>query len=237
MLPINSVQYGNILTHIRVNYMHQNDKKLMVAKAALDYVDTRQVVGIGSGSTVEIFITLLNKIRSKIDACVSSSNKTSQLLTDNGFRVIELREAGTIPIYIDGADEANKQKQLIKGGGGALTREKIVASSAEKFVCIIDDSKFVSKLGNFPLPIEVISMAQSKIALEMVKGGARPVLRENFVTDNQNVILDVHGMNINQPIELEKEINNLPGVVTNGLFSIRPADVLLISDGDSVKSI
>ncbi len=217
--------------------MHQNDKKLIVAKAALDYVDKRQVIGIGSGSTVEMFITLLDKIRSKVDACVSSSVRTSQLLNENGFRVIELREAGTIPVYIDGADEANKQKQLIKGGGGALTREKIVASSSERFVCIIDDSKYVSKLGKFPLPIEVISMAQSKIALEMVKKGARPVLRENFVTDNNNIILDVHGMDINEPMILEKEINNLPGVVTNGLFSLRPADVLLISDGNKVESL
>ena len=217
--------------------MHQNDKKLIVAEAALDYVDTRQVIGIGSGSTVEMFINLLGKIRSKVDACVSSSIRTSQLLNKNGFRVIELREAGTIPVYVDGADEANKQKQLIKGGGGALTREKIVASSSEKFVCIIDDSKYVSKLGKFPLPIEVISMAQSKIALEMVKKGARPVLRENFVTDNNNIILDVHEMDINEPIIVEKEINNLPGVVTNGLFSLRPADVLLISDGNKVKNL
>ena len=217
--------------------MHQNDKKLIVAEAALDYVGTRQVIGIGSGSTVEMFINLLGKIRSKVDACVSSSIRTSQLLNKNGFRVIELREAGTIPVYVDGADEANKQKQLIKGGGGALTREKIVASSSEKFICIIDDSKYVSKLGKFPLPIEVISMAQSKIALEMVKKGARPVLRENFVTDNNNIILDVHGMDINEPMILEKEINNLPGVVTNGLFSLRPADVLLISDGNKVKNL
>ena len=217
--------------------MHQNDKKQRVAEAALDYVDTRQVIGIGSGSTVEIFINLLDKIRSKVDACVSSSMKTTQLLDENGFRVIELREAGTIPIYIDGADEANKQKQLIKGGGGALTREKIVASSSEKFICIIDDSKLVSKLGKFPLPIEVISMAQSKIALEMVKKGARPVLRDNFITDNNNIILDVHGMDINEPMLLEREINDLPGVVTNGLFSLRPADVLLISDGNEVNNI
>ena len=217
--------------------MHQNDKKQMAAEAALGYVDTRQVIGIGSGSTVEIFINLLDKIRSKIDACVSSSMKTTQLLDQNGFRVIELREAGTISIYIDGADEANKQKQLIKGGGGALTREKIVASSSEKFICIIDDSKYVSKLGKFPLPIEVIPMAQSKIALEMVKKGARPVLRENFLTDNKNIILDVHGMDINEPMVLEREINDLPGVVTNGLFSLRPADVLLISDGKEVNNI
>ena len=217
--------------------MHQNDKKQMAAEAALDYVDTRQVIGIGSGSTVEIFINLLDKIRPKIDACVSSSMKTTQLLDQNGFRVIELREAGTISIYIDGADEANKQKQLIKGGGGALTREKIVASSSEKFICIIDDSKYVSKLGKFPLPIEVIPMAQSKIALEMVKKGARPVLRENFLTDNKNIILDVHGMDINEPMVLEREINDLPGVVTNGLFSLRPADVLLISNGNEVNNI
>ena len=217
--------------------MHQNDKKQMAAEAALGYVDTRQVIGIGSGSTVEIFINLLDKIRSKIDACVSSSMKTTQLLDQNGFRVIELREAGTISIYIDGADEANKQKQLIKGGGGALTKEKIVASSSEKFICIIDDSKYVSKLGKFPLPIEVIPMAQSKIALEMVKKGARPVLRENFLTDNKNIILDVHGMDINEPMVLEREINDLPGVVTNGLFSLRPADVLLISNGNEVNNI
>ena len=217
--------------------MHQNDKKQMAAEAALGYVDTRQVIGIGSGSTVEIFINLLDKIRSKIDACVSSSMKTTQLLDQNGFRVIELREAGTISIYIDGADEANKQKQLIKGGGGALTREKIVASSSEKFICIIDDTKYVSKLGKFPLPIEVIPMAQSKIALEMVKKGARPVLRENFLTDNKNIILDVHGMDINEPMVLEREINDLPGVVTNGLFSLRPADVLLISNGNEVNNI
>ena len=217
--------------------MHQNDKKQMAAEAALGYVDTRQVIGIGSGSTVEIFINLLDKIRSKIDACVSSSMKTTQLLDQNGFRVIELREAGNISIYIDGADEANKQKQLIKGGGGALTREKIVASSSEKFICIIDDSKYVSKLGKFPLPIEVIPMAQSKIALEMVKKGARPVLRENFLTDNKNIILDVHGMDINEPMVLEREINDLPGVVTNGLFSLRPADVLLISNGNEVNNI
>ena len=217
--------------------MHQNDKKQMAAEAALGYVDTRQVIGIGSGSTVEIFINLLDKIRSKIDACVSSSMKTTQLLDQNGFRVIELREAGTISIYIDGADEANKQKQLIKGGGGALTREKIVASSSEKFICIIDDTKYVSKLGKFPLPIEVIPMAQSKIALEMVKKGARPVLRENFITDNKNIILDVHGMDINEPMVLEREINDLPGVVTNGLFSLRPADVLLISNGNEVNNI
>lgn len=237
MLAGYSVQYWNILTHIRANYMHQNDKKQMVAEAVLDYIDTGQVLGIGSGSTVEIFISHLNKIRSKIDACVSSSDKTSQLLDQNGFRVIELREVGTIPIYIDGADEANKQKQLIKGGGGALTREKIVASCSEKFICIIDDSKFVSKLGKFPLPIEVISMAQRKIALEMIKKGARPVLRENFITDNKNIILDVHGMDINEPIVLERELNNMPGVVTNGLFSQKPADVLLISDGINVKNI
>ena len=217
--------------------MHQNDKKQMAAEAALGYVDTRQVIGIGSGSTVEIFINLLDKIRSKIDACVSSSMKTTQLLDQNGFRVIELREAGNISIYIDGADEANKQKQLIKGGGGALTREKIVASSSEKFICIIDDTKYVSKLGKFPLPIEVIPMAQSKIALEMVKKGARPVLRENFITDNKNIILDVHGMDINEPMVLEREINDLPGVVTNGLFSLRPADVLLISNGNEVNNI
>ena len=162
---------------------------------------------------------------------------TTKLLKSKGFNVIELREAGKIPLYVDGADEANAHRQLIKGGGGALTREKILADSSDKFTCIIDDSKYVKMLGKFPLPIEVISIAQSKIALEMIKLGGRPVLRENFITDNGNVILDVHDLKIEQPIDMEKKINNIPGVVTNGLFSIRPADKLLISDGNKVIDI
>tara|TARA_B100000579_G_scaffold78242_1_gene60666 strand:- start:1334 stop:1987 length:654 start_codon:yes stop_codon:yes gene_type:complete len=217
--------------------MHQNDKKFQVAQNVIEMIESGTLLGVGSGSTVNIFIELLVQIKSKIDACVSSSEITTKLLKSKGFNVIELREAGKIPLYVDGADEANAHRQLIKGGGGALTREKILADSSDKFTCIIDDSKYVKMLGKFPLPIEVISIAQSKIALEMIKLGGRPVLRENFITDNGNVILDVHDLKIEQPIDMEKKINDIPGVVTNGLFSIRPADKLLISDGNKVIDI
>lgn len=217
--------------------MHQNDKKFQVAQNVIEMIESGTLLGVGSGSTVNIFIELLVQIKSKIDACVSSSEMTTKLLKSKGFNVIELREAGKIPLYVDGADEANAHRQLIKGGGGALTREKILADSSDKFTCIIDDSKYVKMLGKFPLPIEVISIAQSKIALEMIKLGGRPVLRENFITDNGNVILDVHDLKIEQPIDMEKKINNIPGVVTNGLFSIRPADKVLISDGNKVIDI
>ena len=217
--------------------MHQNDKKFQVAQNVIEMIESGTLLGVGSGSTVNIFIELLVQIKSKIDACVSSSEITTKLLKSKGFNVIELREAGKIPLYVDGADEANAHRQLIKGGGGALTREKILADSSDKFTCIIDDSKYVKMLGKFPLPIEVISIAQSKIALEMIKLGGRPVLRENFITDNGNVIIDVHDLKIEQPIDMEKKINNIPGVVTNGLFSIRPADKLLISDGNKVIDI
>ena len=217
--------------------MHQNDKKFQVAQNVIEMIESGTLLGVGSGSTVNIFIELLVQIKSKIDACVSSSEMTTKLLKDKGFNVIELREAGKIPLYVDGADEANAHRQLIKGGGGALTREKILADSSDKFTCIIDDSKYVKMLGKFPLPIEVISIAQSKIALEMIKLGGRPVLRENFITDNGNVIIDVHDLKIEQPIDMEKKINDIPGVVTNGLFSIRPADKLLISDGNKVIDI
>jgi len=217
--------------------MHQNDKKFQVAQNVIEMIESGTLLGVGSGSTVNIFIELLVQIKSKIDACVSSSEITTKLLKSKGFNVIELREAGKIPLYVDGADEANAHRQLIKGGGGALTREKILADSSDKFTCIIDDSKYVKMLGKFPLPIEVISIAQSKIALEMIKLGGRPVLRENFITDNGNVIIDVHDLKIEQPIDMEKKINDIPGVVTNGLFSIRPADKLLISDGNKVIDI
>ena len=217
--------------------MHQNDKKFQVAQNVIEMIESGTLLGVGSGSTVNIFIELLVQIKSKIDACVSSSEMTTKLLKNKGFNVIELREAGKIPLYVDGADEANAHRQLIKGGGGALTREKILADSSDKFTCIIDDSKYVKMLGKFPLPIEVISIAQSKIALEMIKLGGRPVLRENFITDNGNVIIDVHDLKIEQPIDMEKKINDIPGVVTNGLFSIRPADKLLISDGNKVIDI
>jgi|TARA_B110000438_G_scaffold266949_1_gene281380 ribose 5-phosphate isomerase A len=217
--------------------MTQLEKKNKVAEAALEYIENNQVVGIGSGSTVNCFIDMLDKVKSKIDAVVSSSELTTKLVESKDIRVIELREAGKIPIYIDGADESNKFKQLIKGGGGALTREKIVAHSSSKFICMIDDSKYVGVLGKFPLPIEVIKMAQSSVAMEMIKLGGRPVLRENFITDNGNIILDIHDLEISEPIKLENFLNNIPGVVTNGIFAIRNADELLIANEKNIEVI
>ena len=215
--------------------MNQDEKKMRVAEAALDYIEHGQIVGIGSGTTVHAFIKQLTKVKNKIDAVVSSSELTTQLILDYNIRVIDLKESGGLPIYIDGADESNANKQLIKGGGGALTREKIIAGASKKFVCMIDDSKYVQTLGKFPLPIEVIPMSQSIVALEIIKLGGRPVYRENFITDNGNIILDIHNLEISEPLTLEQAINNIPGVVTNGLFAMRPADNLLISNGDEIK--
>ena len=204
--------------------MDQDDKKNLVAEAALDYIQSGDILGIGSGSTVNKFINLLGSVKNKIEACVSSSQKSTELLHKMKIPVIDLKECDRIPLYIDGADEANSQKELIKGGGGALTREKILAQSSEKFICIIDESKVVDKLGKFPLPIEVIQLAQSKISLEMIKIGGRPVYRNQFITDNGHIIIDVHDLDINEPMALEKKINHMPGVITNGIFSIRSAD-------------
>ena len=214
--------------------MDQDDKKNLVAEAALDYIQSGDILGIGSGSTVNKFINLLGSVKNKIEACVSSSQKSTELLHKMKIPVIDLKECDKIPLYIDGADEANSQKELIKGGGGALTREKILAQSSEKFICIIDESKVVDKLGKFPLPIEVIQLAQSKISLEMIKIGGRPVYRNQFITDNGHIIIDVHDLDINEPIALEKKINHMPGVITNGIFSIRSADEILIATDSGV---
>ena len=214
--------------------MDQDDKKNLVAEAALDYIQSGDILGIGSGSTVNKFINLLGSVKNKIEACVSSSQKSTELLHKMKIPVIDLKECDKIPLYIDGADEANSQKELIKGGGGALTREKILAQSSEKFICIIDESKVVDKLGKFPLPIEVIQLAQSKISLEMIKIGGRPVYRNQFITDNGHIIIDVHDLDINEPMALEKKINHKPGVVTNGIFSIRSADEILIATDNGV---
>ena len=214
--------------------MDQDDKKNLVAEAALDYIQSGDILGIGSGSTVNKFINLLGSVKNKIEACVSSSQKSTELLHKMKIPVIDLKECDKIPLYIDGADEANSHKELIKGGGGALTREKILAQSSEKFICIIDESKVVDKLGKFPLPIEVIQLAQSKISLEMIKIGGRPVYRNQFITDNGHIIIDVHDLDINEPMVLEKKINHMPGVITNGIFSIRSADEILIATDSGV---
>ncbi len=214
--------------------MDQDDKKNLVAEAALDYIQSGDILGIGSGSTVNKFINLLGSVKNKIEACVSSSQKSTELLHKMKIPVIDLKECDRIPLYIDGADEANSHKELIKGGGGALTREKILAQSSEKFICIIDESKVVDKLGKFPLPIEVIQLAQSKISLEMIKIGGRPVYRNQFITDNGHIIIDVHDLDINEPMALEKKINHMPGVITNGIFSLRSADEILIATDSGV---
>ena len=214
--------------------MDQDDKKNLVAEAALDYIQSGDILGIGSGSTVNKFINLLGSVKNKIEACVSSSQKSTELLHKMKIPVIDLKECDRIPLYIDGADEANSHKELIKGGGGALTREKILAQASEKFICIIDESKVVDKLGKFPLPIEVIQLAQSKISLEMIKIGGRPVYRNQFISDNGHIIIDVHDLDINEPMALEKKINHMPGVVTNGIFSIRSADEILIATDNGV---
>jgi len=217
--------------------MDQDQKKNKVAEAALDYIESGQIIGIGSGTTVHALINKLGTIKSKIEAVVSSSELTTKMVKEKKIRVIELRESGMLPLYIDGADESNDKRQLIKGGGGALTREKIIANSSEKFLCLIDDSKYVKTLGSFPLPIEVIKMSQSMVALEIIKLGGRPVYRNDFITDNGNIILDVHGLEILEPMALEQKINNIPGVVTNGLFAMRGADNLLISGDDGIKNM
>jgi len=214
--------------------MNQDEKKYEAAKSALNYIESGQVVGIGSGSTVNSLISQLDKVKSKIDGAISSSEYTTKLLKEKNIRILNLSEVGRIPLYIDGADESNSNLQLIKGGGGALTREKIVAYASDTFIRMIDDSKFVKSLGNFPLPIEVIKMSQSLVAREMVKLGGRPVLRENFVTDNGNIILDIHNLQISEPLKLEQAINNIPGVVTNGIFAMRPANKLIIANNNGI---
>ena len=216
--------------------MDQITKKHKVAESVLDLIDNDEILGIGSGSTVNILIEYLPKVKNKISRVVSSSLKSTELLKANGFEVVDLKSVGKLSKYVDGADEINKYLQMIKGGGGALTREKILAHNSNRFICIVDDSKKVSVLGTFPLPIEVIPIAQSAVALEVIKMGGRPVLRENFTTDNGNIILDVHNFIIPEPLKLEKKINNIPGVVTNGIFALKHAD-LLLSASDSGENV
>jgi ribose 5-phosphate isomerase A len=217
--------------------MTQDEMKKAAAQAALAYVEPGMIVGIGTGSTANHFIDLLAGMKDKIDGTVASSIASAKRLEGHGIRVMDLNEAGQLSIYVDGADESNASLHLVKGGGGALTREKIVAGAADKFVCIADDTKLVKVLGKFPLPIEVIPMAQALVAREMVKLGGSPVLREGFTTDNGNIILDIHGMEITDPVAMENRINQIAGVVTNGLFAIRPADVLILGGADGVKTL
>ncbi len=214
--------------------MTQDQLKQKVAQAALPYVKGVGIIGIGTGSTVRHFIDCLAEFKAEIEGAVSSSEASSEHLRKVGIPVLDLNAVGTIEVYVDGADEINPLKQLIKGGGAALTREKIIAAASKKFVCIADGTKRVDILGKFPLPVEVIPMARSYVARELVKLGGQPVWRENFITDNHNVILDVHNLSILDPIELEKIINNITGVVANGLFAMRPADVILIGGGAEV---
>lgn len=215
--------------------MTQDELKRAAALAALDYIKPGTVLGVGTGSTVNHFIDALISVKGKIDGAVASSVATAERLKKHGIPVLELNATGDLPLYVDGADEATRHLHLIKGGGGALTREKIVAQASEKFVCIIDESKLVDVLGRYPLPIEVVPMARSLVGRELVKLGGEPVLRQGFSTDNDNIIIDVHNLKILNPVETEEKLNHIPGVVTNGLFARRPADVLLVASASGVK--
>jgi ribose 5-phosphate isomerase A len=213
------------------------DKKRNAARASLEFIEPGTVLGIGTGSTVNELIAMLPGVRDKIDRLVSSSKATTALLQQQGFDVGTLNEVGDIDLYIDGADEANKRLQLVKGGGGALTREKVLAGASRRFVCIIDETKLVGMLGTFPLPIEVLPMAQAFVARKLVKMRAQPIWREGFVTDNGNHILDVHELNISNPLEMETRLNQIPGVLTVGIFAHRSADVLLIASDEGVREL
>ena len=217
--------------------MTQDEKKKAAALAALKYVEPDSIVGVGTGSTVNYFIEGLGEIRNQLTAAVSSSEESTKRLKALGIEVVDLNSVGSFDIYVDGADEITEHKHMIKGGGAALTREKIVAAVAKKFVCIIDDTKQVPVLGKFPLPVEVIPMARSYVAREIVKLGGDPVYRQGVVTDNGNVILDVHNLVIENPVELERQLNSIVGVVTNGLFANRGADIVLVGESSGVKTV
>ncbi len=217
--------------------MSSDRLKQMAAEAALDYVQAGDVVGVGTGSTANHFIDALARIKHRIDGTVASSDVTADRLRGHGIRVLDLNDVDGLPLYVDGADESNRYLHLVKGGGGALTREKIVAAASERFVCVADESKLVDCLGAFPLPIEVIPMARSYVARELVRLGGQPVYREGFVTDNGNIILDVHNLSIAEPVTLESELDHIAGIVTNGLFARRPADVLILGTPDGVRKL
>jgi ribose 5-phosphate isomerase A len=211
--------------------------KRRAATAALSYIKDGMALGVGTGSTVDIFIELLQPLAAKLGAVVSSSDRSTRRLAEFGIHAVDLGSAGDLDLYIDGADEATKHRHLIKGGGGALTREKIVAAASRRFVCIIDETKLVPTLGKFPVPVEVIPMAQSYVARQMVKAGGQPIWREGFVTDNGNHIIDVHNLKIANPLELETRFNQIAGLVTVGIFANRPADVLLIGGASGIRTV
>lgn len=217
--------------------MNQDELKRLVGKAALDHVRPDSIIGVGTGSTVNCFIESLVNSGIRIEAAVSSSEATTRLLKAGGIKVLDLNQTGGLDVYIDGADEFDAHRRLIKGGGGALTREKIVAAASKTFVCIADQSKQVSVLGAYPLPLEVIPLARSLVARKMVALGGQPEWREGFTTDNGNWILDVHNLDLVDPVSMEKTINNIPGVVTCGLFALRPADLVLMSTESGIRQL
>ncbi|OJS99165.1 ribose-5-phosphate isomerase RpiA [Marinobacter nauticus] len=221
--------------------MTQDELKQAVAKAAMDYIapklERSSIVGVGTGSTANFFIDFLAQYKDEFDGAVASSEATAERLKKHGIEVYDLNSVSEMEFYVDGADETNANLELIKGGGAALTREKIVAAVAKTFICIADDSKMVSILGDFPLPVEVIPMARSHVGREIVKLGGDPVYRDGVTTDNGNIIIDVHNLDISRPIQMEEKLNNIVGVVTNGLFARRPADLLLLGTSEGVKSI
>jgi len=216
--------------------MTQDEQKRAVAKAAMEHIRDDMIVGVGTGSTVNCFIDELAAMKHRIEGAVASSEATEKRLKEHRIPVLDLNSVDELPVYVDGADEATRHLQLIKGGGGALTREKIVAAVSRQFVCIIDESKLVDVLGAFPLPIEVIPMARSHVARQIVKLGGQPILRDSFTTDNGNIILDVHNLRMVEPGELEEKINNITGTVCNGLFAHRPADILLVAGNSRVTA-
>lgn len=217
--------------------MSQQRLKIEVARAALEYVDDGMTLGVGTGSTVNAFIDELAASGKRLEAAVSSSDETTRRLTEIGVRVADLNHSGDLELYIDGADEVDEHKRLIKGGGGALTREKIIAAASRKFVCIVDASKCVKVLGEFPLPVEVIPMARALVSRKLVGMGGRPELREDFTTDNGNLILDVRHLDLVDPVKVEAEINQIPGVVTCGLFARRGADVVLVAAEGGIEKL
>ena len=217
--------------------MSQDQQKRAAAQAALDFIEPGEIIGVGTGSTTNFFIDALASVKGKVDGVIASSQASADRLQAIGLPVLDLNRTGDLSLYVDGADEANAHLQLIKGGGGALTREKIVASASRRFVCIIDASKLSDHLGSFPLPVEVIPMAQSLVARKLIAMGGQPELRIDCITDNGNVILDVRNLDLTDPLATESEINLLPGVVDNGLFAARRADVLLVGRDDGVNQM